>query len=109
MVLKKKNRIKYGRVIKISKRFEEIINMIENFGCNHPSYWGCALAGEVGEACNLIKKHERDGIDIKDELGEELGDVFIYTVLTAHYFGINLEKEIIKKIEIIKERRKEKE
>lgn len=64
------------------------------------SYWGCGLSGEVGEACNLIKKHERDGIDIAsyDKLGGELADSFIYLVLTAKYFGLDLESCIARKL-----------
>jgi len=82
-------------------KFKEITEKIINFGKAYASYWGCALAGEVGEACNLIKKYERDGKKINVRLGEELADVFIYLELTARYFGINLEDEIIKKINII--------
>lgn len=86
--------------------FSEIKSKIKNFGKDHPTYWGCALAGEVGEACNLIKKFERDGIDIKVKLADELADVFIYTELTAQVFGINLEQAIINKLKVIDDRRK---
>jgi len=82
----------------------ELMKRIKNFGAQHKSYWGCALAGEVGEACNLIKKHERDGKDIKEELALELADVFIYTVLTARVFDIDLEASIINKIKIVDKR-----
>lgn len=87
--------------------FEGLTLLIDNFGCNNASYWGCALAGEVGEACNLIKKHERDGIDIKEKLGLELADIFIYIVLTAQHFEIDLLDSIITKIKIVKERKKQ--
>lgn len=86
--------------------FEGLTLLIDNFGCDHASYWGCALAGETGEACNLIKKHERDGIDIKEELGLELADIFIYLVLTAQHFEIDLLDSILTKIKIVKERKK---
>ena len=85
--------------------FKEITKKIENFGKNHASYWGCALAGEVGEACNLIKKHEKDGLEIKELLKEELADIFIYLELTARFFNIDLEKAILDKIEVVKGRR----
>ena len=93
--------------------FKEITKKIINFGRNHYSYWGCALAGEVGEACNLIKKYERDATPIHndeqlrlankllEQLAEELADVFIYTELTAQQFGIDLEAAIIKKVDKI--------
>lgn len=84
--------------------FKNIQLMIKNFGRNHASYWGCALAGETGEACNLIKKYERDGLLNKYDLSLELADIFIYLVLTARYFDIDLENAILEKIKIIDER-----
>jgi len=87
--------------------FKEILSKIENYGGNSPSYWGNALAGEVGEACNLIKKYERDGKDITEELGLELADIFNYLVLTARYFYIDLEKAIFDKLEILEKRKKQ--
>ena len=86
---------------------KDIIKRIDNFGCEHASYWGCAIAGEVGEACNLIKKYERDGEKIKLELELELADIFIYTVLIAQYFDIDLEFAILKKLRILKDRKTE--
>jgi len=64
------------------------------------SYWGNGLAGEVGEACNLIKKQERDNLDIAsyEMLGGELADAFIYLVLTAKYYEIDLEGAIVRKL-----------
>ena len=62
-----------------------------------PTDWGCALAGEVGEACNLIKKMRRgEKVDIQ-AVAEELADVMIYLDLTATRLGIDLEKAIIEK------------
>jgi len=84
--------------------FEEIEDMIKNTaGVKPASYWGNALAGEVGEACNLIKKFERDGKKITDDLSLELADVFLYCVLTARVFGIDFQKAILRKIGILKE------
>lgn len=78
--------------------FKDIIEGIVNFGQSHASYWGCAIAGEVGEACNLIKKFERDNLDIKELLAEELADIFIYSELIARYFKIDFENAILNKI-----------
>lgn len=36
---------------------------VPNFGKSHPTYWGCALAGEAGEFANVTKKWERDGAE----------------------------------------------
>ncbi len=64
------------------------------------SYRGNELAGEVGEACNLIKKLERERLGIRgsrttvEELAEELADVIICADLIAMQEGIDLEKSI---------------
>lgn len=66
------------------------------------SDWFTALAGEVGEAGNIIKKLNRyrdkiqqKGTPEKDELQEklkmEIGDVFMYLDLLARRAGFNLE------------------
>jgi NTP pyrophosphatase (non-canonical NTP hydrolase) len=100
--------------------FKDIIKQIENFGCDHASYWGNALAGETGEACNLIKKIERAKMEfdhkstqaylshrqrLVDKLRLELADVFIYAELTAQFFNIDLEQAILDKLEIIEYKR----
>jgi NTP pyrophosphatase (non-canonical NTP hydrolase) len=56
------------------------------------SDWGNALAGEVGEACNFIKKMRRgDQIAMKD-IGKELADVVTYADLLAQHLGLDLEE-----------------
>lgn len=65
------------------------------------SDWGVALAGEVGEACNVIKKMNRvrdnmqqkvvDTEALKMALKMEIGDVYIYLDLLARRAGLNLE------------------
>jgi len=60
------------------------------------SYRGNELAGEVGEACNVIKKLERDRLGIRGskasiwDLADELADVIICADLIAMMYGINL-------------------
>lgn len=60
------------------------------------SYRGNELAGETGEACNVIKKLERERLGIrgsratKEQLAEELADVVICTSLIANSTGIDL-------------------
>ncbi|MEL7340226.1 MAG: MazG-like family protein [Bacteroidota bacterium] len=62
-----------------------------------PSDYATALAGETGEACNLIAKMKR-GVNIDHEdIGRELADVVIYADLLASRLGLNLEKCIIQK------------
>nr|MDO8113705.1 hypothetical protein [Candidatus Sigynarchaeota archaeon] len=94
--------------------FKDMTKRIKNFGKNEPTYWGCALAGEVGEACNIIKKLVRDGMDARNKKGEryidllpaELADVFNYLELTARHFNIDLETEIIRKLDVIDRERR---
>ncbi|MBN9069646.1 MAG: MazG-like family protein, partial [Rhizobiales bacterium] len=60
------------------------------------SYRGNELAGEVGEACNVIKKLERERLGIRgsrasiEQLAEELADAVICIDLIARDAGINL-------------------
>jgi NTP pyrophosphatase (non-canonical NTP hydrolase) len=60
------------------------------------AYRGNELAGEVGEACNVLKKLERERIGIrgsratKEQLAEELADVVICVDLIAMQLGIDL-------------------
>jgi NTP pyrophosphatase (non-canonical NTP hydrolase) len=83
----------------------------EGFKCydNQPlTYWTTALAGEVGELCNMIKKMqrvERGGVDggssytakdiTKEMLKEEIGGIAIYLDLLASLLNISLEEAIV--------------
>ena len=59
-------------------------------------YRGNEMAGEVGEACNVIKKLARERMGIRGsratrtELSEELADVVICADLIAMHIGIDL-------------------
>lgn len=61
-----------------------------------PAYQGNELAGEAGEACNVIKKLERERLgiagsrDTVEHLAEELADVVICVDLVADRYGIDL-------------------
>ncbi|HRE37890.1 MAG TPA: MazG nucleotide pyrophosphohydrolase domain-containing protein [Chitinophagaceae bacterium] len=83
----------------------------DGFKCydNQPlTYWTTALAGEVGELCNMIKKMQRvekGGMDggssysakdiTKEMLKEEIGGIAIYLDLLASLMDISLEEAII--------------
>lgn len=89
-----------------------------------PTDWACALAGEVGEACNLIKKLRRRGPtpetivnrDSSDaffhfelnrsfeEIGKELADVVIYADLLAARLGIDLGEAVRAKFDEVSNR-----
>lgn len=74
------------------------------------SYRGNELAGEVGEACNLIKKLERERLGIKgsrttkEALAEELADVIISADLIAMHEGIDLDEAVRKKFNATSEK-----
>lgn len=52
----------------------------------------CYTYGELSEACEAYLKK-------KDDLGEELADVAIYLLGLSEILGINLEQEIVNKME----------
>lgn len=68
-----------------------------------PAFRGVELAGEAGEACNVIKKLERERLGFKgsretvEHLAEELADIIICCDLVAMDYGINLSAEVAKK------------
>lgn len=77
-----------------------------------PSDWATAMAGECGEACNIVKKLRRitnrawsvaskenveTYIRLRKELASEIADLIIYTDLLAYVFGIELDETIIRK------------
>ncbi|WP_076114570.1 MazG-like family protein [Paenibacillus borealis] len=52
----------------------------------------CFIYGELSEACEAYLKK-------KDDLGEELADVALYLIGLSELLGINLEEEIVCKME----------
>ena len=79
----------------------------ESFHPTHdwsPSDWATALAGEVGEACNLIKKMRRGEEIPIEEIGYEIADAVIYADLLCTRLGISLETAIRSKFNLVSER-----
>lgn len=73
-----------------------------------PLEWiGCA-AGELGEAANLIKKLKKGKKINKQYIAYELADTISYLSLTASSLGIELDKAIIEKFNIVSDRYKSK-
>lgn len=74
------------------------------------SEWGNAMAGECGEACNIIKKDKRGDLNIYDKstdkkmLADELADLIIYADLLAARADINLDTAIISKFNEVSRR-----
>jgi NTP pyrophosphatase (non-canonical NTP hydrolase) len=83
---------------------KDLTRCIKYLGVNNPMYWTTALPGEVGELSKRIKKLVRDGDYNKEAIEENLGSILIYTLLTAKYFRVDLEKEFFNKIDLIDSR-----
>ena len=63
------------------------------------------LSGEVGEVCEKVKKHIRDGRELdKDDLTKELGDVLWYLSAVANDLGIDLQSVAERNIKKLKSR-----
>ena len=70
------------------------------------SDWSNAAAGEMGEACNVVKKlrrietstvsrpGEQNELVLRTKLANEIADTMIYLDLLADYYGLNLEAAI---------------
>ncbi len=72
-----------------------------------PTDWATACAGEMGEACNLIKKARRISADPEEWplghralIGEELADTVIYIDLLCKRLNLVLEDCIRRKFNI---------
>jgi|GEM_PF-2028166 NTP pyrophosphatase (non-canonical NTP hydrolase) len=74
------------------------------------TYRANELAGEVGEACNVAKKIERERLGIRgsratiSDLGDELADVIICADLVAMGEGIDLESAVARKFNATSEK-----
>lgn len=96
-------------------RCEEVFHPVTDWS---PTDWACAMAGEMGEACNAVKKLRRfdhgtntkkDPQTIDDavaEVAKELADTVIYADLLAARLGIDLEAAITEKFNVVSDRMK---
>lgn len=63
------------------------------------------LAGECGECCDLVKKHNyQDGRYIHDDMVCELGDVMWYVAETARAMGVTLEEVALHNLDKLRRR-----
>lgn len=94
-------------------RSQNIARCVESFGKNLNDWtdaqWCCAISGEVGELCNLIKKEFRGfekipAIDIQ----HEIADIAIYLDLFAASRGIDLGEAIRLKFNLVSDKMKAK-
>lgn len=69
--------------------------------------WMNAVAGELGEAANIIKKIRRGDMTLdeaREMLAEEFADIVTYLDITAKQAGINLGEATIAKFNKVSER-----
>jgi len=69
-------------------------------------YLWLAIAGEVGEACNLVKKQWRDGLtpERTKALFTEAADVYIYLRVLERFYGVNLDQLATEKMKLVETR-----
>src|SRR3989304_2202578 len=73
--------------------------------------FGTALAGEIGEACNILKKLRRGELSSQEtsdaicSLGYELADAVTYIDLLAQKHGIDLGQAVAHKFNMVSMRR----
>jgi NTP pyrophosphatase (non-canonical NTP hydrolase) len=63
-----------------------------------PNDWFTAMAGELGEAGNVLKKIRRGDFtmdEARHKVAQELADVVIYLDMLAHACGINLGQAVM--------------
>ena len=85
-----------------TKRCEKHFHKLESWT---PTDWACALAGEVGELCNFIKKKRRgDKIPLSD-IAKECADVQCYLDLLSASLSISLEEATIDKFNEVSDRK----
>lgn len=66
--------------------------------------WGCALAGEAGELCNLLKKRRRgESVPLKAVM-DEIADVIVYADLLAARLGAQLSSAVRSKFNEVSDR-----
>lgn len=83
-------------------RNEEVYQTINNWSATD---WGCALAGEVGELCNFLKKRLRGQPIPEKAIADEMADVLIYLCLLAANMDINLEQAVVNKFNEVSSRK----
>jgi NTP pyrophosphatase (non-canonical NTP hydrolase) len=67
-------------------------------------FWSTALAGEVGELCNFIKKKEYGDKVNKIDIAKEAADIIIYLDLLCTHLEIDLEQSVINKFNEVSQR-----
>ncbi len=83
-----------------------------NDGLWNGADWSNAAAGEMGEACNVVKKLRRQetggrgAVDpeysvLLDKLGDEIADTIIYLDLLGVFYGIDVAAAVVRKFDAV--------
>src|SRR6188768_3244511 len=74
-----------------SRRLTESIVLLNNWTPQrHKEFLAIAIAGEVGELCNLIKKEMRGDVISGSMIRMEIADIYIYLCHMADAYGVDL-------------------
>lgn len=72
---------------------EQIIaDLFPAYSTHDERFLALAFCGEAGELANMIKKRWRDGVDLSEEIRDEIADCRVYLELLAKVFNIEGEK-----------------
>lgn len=85
------------------KRCEKAFHKLHDW---NDAEWSQAVMGELGEACNFLKKKRRGENIKKRDIAYELADTVIYLDLLAASLGIDLGKVVAEKFNIVSDRKK---
>src|SRR6266478_7991104 len=80
-----------------AKRCQQAFHLVDDWS---PQDWALALAGEVGELCNLLKKVKRGDFpleQVRKDVLKEVADIITYADLLMTNLGANTEDELLGK------------
>ncbi len=82
--------------------FQKMISEIyrkrdEERGVERTMLWIVEEVGELAEAVRKGCESEEDMDRLRDEIGEEIADVFAWLVSLANLCGVDVEREVLKK------------
>lgn len=93
-----------GSLDSLSDKIAEFVSQREWEIFHNPKDLAIALSVEASELLELFQWRSREEVaellpEIKQQIGEELADVFIYGLSMANSLSIDLEKAITRKLE----------